>query len=197
MVASMPIEVVRVHVEGLESAQYHKADAAGRDGADMHALNVIGTLDAIGDVPTAFIVSRKSRTRRKRRNRSDSPHPRTRASRKQGADADDTGRLAAEGVTREGTAKQLGSASCPSIASSGRPRSPREPEVAAQLAIWGLSGCRAPDNPVPLDALAAPRLMFAGLRRRREAIRERETERDRLAEGWTPSRSPDEPQSSR
>ena len=40
-------------------------------------------------------------------------------------------------------------------------------------------------------------LMFAGLRRRREAIRERETERDRLAEGWTPSRSPDEPQSSR
>ena len=31
--------------------------------------------------------------------------------------------------------------------------------------------------------------MFAGLRRRREAIRERETERDRLAEGWTPSRS--------
>ena len=54
MVASMPIEVVRVHVEGLESAQHHKADAAGRDGAHMHALNVIGTLDAIGDVPTAL-----------------------------------------------------------------------------------------------------------------------------------------------
>ena len=54
MVASMPIEVVRVHVEGLEVAQHHKADVAGRGGADMHALNVIGTLDAIGDVPTAL-----------------------------------------------------------------------------------------------------------------------------------------------
>ena len=115
MVASMPIEVVRVHVEGLESAQHHKADAAGRDGADMHALNVIGTLDAIGDVPTALHRFPQVAHATEEAESVGFAHPRTRASRKQGADADDTGRLAAEGVTREGTAKQLGSASCPSI----------------------------------------------------------------------------------
>ena len=195
MVASMPIEVVRVHVEGLESAQHHKADAAGRDGADMHALNVIGTLDAIGDVPTALHRFPASRARD---GRGGIGRIRPILDREPRVSRALTPMTPAASPPKASPARgQPSSWGRRRIASSGRPRSPREPEVAAQLAIWGLSGCRAPDNPGPLDALAALELMFAGLRRRREAIRERETERDRLAEGWTPSRSPHEPQSSR
>src|ERR1700678_162223 len=51
---SMSIEVVQVHIEGLESAQHRETNPAGSDCADMHSLNIIRTLDAVRDVPTAL-----------------------------------------------------------------------------------------------------------------------------------------------
>jgi hypothetical protein len=47
------IGVVQLDVEGLEAAQHGKADAAGSDGSDLHALEVIRALDAVGNVPSA------------------------------------------------------------------------------------------------------------------------------------------------
>ena len=43
-----------MHIEGFQAPQHGKANAAGGDGADMHAFDVIGALDAIGDVPAAL-----------------------------------------------------------------------------------------------------------------------------------------------
>ena len=48
---AVPIGVVQLDVERLEPPQHGQADAAGRDGADVHAFDVVGALDAIGDVP--------------------------------------------------------------------------------------------------------------------------------------------------
>src|SRR5690606_26367309 len=42
-------------VERLEAAQYRGADPAGRDGADVHALQVVGARDRLGDVPAALV----------------------------------------------------------------------------------------------------------------------------------------------
>ena len=51
---AVSIVIVKMHVEGLESAQHRKADAAGRDRADMHALDVIGPFDTVSDIPAAL-----------------------------------------------------------------------------------------------------------------------------------------------
>ena len=50
----MLVVIVELDVERLQSAERGKADAAGSDGADIHAFEVVGALDAIGDVPAAF-----------------------------------------------------------------------------------------------------------------------------------------------
>ncbi len=47
------VVVMQLDVERLEPAQRREADAARRDGADIHAFEVVGALDAIGDVPAA------------------------------------------------------------------------------------------------------------------------------------------------
>jgi hypothetical protein len=51
---SMSIIIMRTHVEGLQSAEYGKAGAAGRNRADVHALDIVGLLDAVGDVSAGF-----------------------------------------------------------------------------------------------------------------------------------------------
>jgi hypothetical protein len=50
----MPIAIMKMHVERFQSAQYREADAASRDGPDMHALDIIGPRYAVGDVPAAL-----------------------------------------------------------------------------------------------------------------------------------------------
>ena len=45
---------VKMPVEGLEPAKHRKADAAGGDRADVHAFDLIGARDAVGDVPAAL-----------------------------------------------------------------------------------------------------------------------------------------------
>ena len=50
---AMLVVVVQLDVERLQAAQHGEADAAGGDRADVHAFEVIGALDAIGDVPAA------------------------------------------------------------------------------------------------------------------------------------------------
>jgi hypothetical protein len=45
---------VKMPVEGVEPAKQRKADAAGGDRADVHALDVTGARDALGDVPAAL-----------------------------------------------------------------------------------------------------------------------------------------------
>jgi hypothetical protein len=45
---------MKTHVEGLQSAEYGKAGAAGRNRADVHALDIVGLLDAVGDVSAGF-----------------------------------------------------------------------------------------------------------------------------------------------
>ena len=47
------VVVMQLDVERLQPAQRREADAAGGDGADIHAFEVVGALDAIGDVPAA------------------------------------------------------------------------------------------------------------------------------------------------
>ena len=39
---TMAVKIVQMHVEWLQAAQYGETDAAGRDGADMHAFDVVG-----------------------------------------------------------------------------------------------------------------------------------------------------------
>ena len=51
---AVAIRVVQMHVEWLQAAQHREADPAGGDRADVHALDVIGARDAIGDVPAAL-----------------------------------------------------------------------------------------------------------------------------------------------
>ena len=45
---------VKMPVEGLEPAKHRKADATCGHRADVHALDVIGARDAVGDVPAAL-----------------------------------------------------------------------------------------------------------------------------------------------
>ena len=51
LVEAVSIGVVQLHVEGLETAKDRKADATCRDRSYGHALDVIGALNAVGDVP--------------------------------------------------------------------------------------------------------------------------------------------------
>ena len=51
---AMPVHVMQFHVEGLQAPQHGKTNAARRDCADIHTFKVIGTLDAVRDVPPAF-----------------------------------------------------------------------------------------------------------------------------------------------
>ena len=48
------VGVMQMHVERLQPPQHRQADAPGGDGADVHALEIIGPLDAVGDVPAAL-----------------------------------------------------------------------------------------------------------------------------------------------
>ena len=48
------VGVVQVDVERLEAAEHAEADAAGAERADRHALQVVGALHAVGDVPAAL-----------------------------------------------------------------------------------------------------------------------------------------------
>ena len=50
---AVAVGVVQVHVERLQTAQHGGADAAGGDGADVHALEVVRARDEVGDVPAA------------------------------------------------------------------------------------------------------------------------------------------------
>src|ERR1039457_3957304 len=50
----MAIGVVQLDVKGLQAPQHGKPNPAGRDGADIHRLQIVGPLDAVRDVPTAF-----------------------------------------------------------------------------------------------------------------------------------------------
>ncbi len=54
VVEPVPIGVMQLDVEGLETPKHRRADAACRDGADVHALQVIGACDAIRNVPAAI-----------------------------------------------------------------------------------------------------------------------------------------------
>jgi hypothetical protein len=49
----MLVGVMELDVEGLQPLKHGKTDAAGADSADIHAFEVIGALDAVGDVPAA------------------------------------------------------------------------------------------------------------------------------------------------
>src|SRR5438105_5728789 len=51
---AMAVEIMEVHVERLEPAEYRAADPPRSDGPDVHFLDIIGTRDAIGDVPAAL-----------------------------------------------------------------------------------------------------------------------------------------------
>src|ERR1700736_5403920 len=46
----MSVVIMKMHVEGLQAAEHGEADTAGGDGADMHALDIIGPFDAVGDI---------------------------------------------------------------------------------------------------------------------------------------------------
>ena len=48
------VEIMEMHVERLQAAQHGAADPPGGDGADVHALDIVGARDAIGDVPAAL-----------------------------------------------------------------------------------------------------------------------------------------------
>ena len=49
----VPVRVVKFHVERFEPAQSSRANATRCHGADVHAFEVVGTFDAVGDVPAA------------------------------------------------------------------------------------------------------------------------------------------------
>ena len=51
---TVAVIIVQMHIEGFQAPQYGKPNAAGGDGADMHAFDVIGALHAIGDIPAAL-----------------------------------------------------------------------------------------------------------------------------------------------
>ena len=48
------VGIVELHVERFQPAQHGQTDAARGDGADGHAFDVVGPLDAVGDVPAAL-----------------------------------------------------------------------------------------------------------------------------------------------
>ncbi len=51
---AMPVQVVQLHPERLEQAQYTQADPAGGYRADIHAFQIVRAHHAIGDIPAAF-----------------------------------------------------------------------------------------------------------------------------------------------
>jgi len=50
----MAVGVVQLDVEGLQAPQYGLADPPRGDGADAHALEIVGPRYAIGDVPAVL-----------------------------------------------------------------------------------------------------------------------------------------------
>src|SRR5262249_15848826 len=50
----MPLRVVKSHVEGLETLQYGLADAPCCDDSDVHAFQVVSSLDTVGNVPATL-----------------------------------------------------------------------------------------------------------------------------------------------
>mmetsp|Transcript_41475 Transcript_41475/g.120094 ORF Transcript_41475/g.120094 Transcript_41475/m.120094 type:complete len:253 (-) Transcript_41475:17-775(-) len=44
---------MKMHIEGLQAPQHREADTAGGHRAHMHALDIVGTHDAVRDVPSA------------------------------------------------------------------------------------------------------------------------------------------------
>ena len=50
---AVALGIVELHVEGLEPPERRESDAPGPNRADVHAFEVIGARDAIGDVPAA------------------------------------------------------------------------------------------------------------------------------------------------
>jgi hypothetical protein len=55
---------VKMHAERLEPAKHRKADAAGGHRAGVHALDVIGARDVLGDVPATLDYPQLPRCRR-------------------------------------------------------------------------------------------------------------------------------------
>ncbi len=51
---AVAVEVVQLHVEGLEQPQHAQPDAARGHRAHLHALEVVGARHAVGDVPAAL-----------------------------------------------------------------------------------------------------------------------------------------------
>src|SRR6185437_5322441 len=49
---SVLVRVAEIPVEGAEASEDGQAYPAGGDGPDRHPLEVVGALDAVGDVPT-------------------------------------------------------------------------------------------------------------------------------------------------
>ena len=51
---TMPIGIVEMHVERLQSAKHGKANPPGCDRTHMHSLDVVRAGHAVGDIPTAL-----------------------------------------------------------------------------------------------------------------------------------------------
>ncbi len=51
---AVAVEIVQLDIERLHQAQNAQTDAAGGDGTDIHALDIVGARHAIGDVPAAL-----------------------------------------------------------------------------------------------------------------------------------------------
>src|SRR5215510_1282759 len=51
----MALEIVQLHFEGLEPPQNRKPNSTSSNCPDMHALQIVGALDTVSDVPTAFL----------------------------------------------------------------------------------------------------------------------------------------------
>ena len=47
----MAVGVMQFHVEGLEAAQHCGAYAPGGDRSDYHSFHIVGSGNAVGDVP--------------------------------------------------------------------------------------------------------------------------------------------------
>eukprot|EP00050_Salpingoeca_kvevrii_P005681 m.285082 g.285082 ORF g.285082 m.285082 type:complete len:437 (+) comp11291_c0_seq1:127-1437(+) len=51
---AVAVGVVKLDIKGVEAAQDRKANATGSNSANVHTLDIIGALDAVGDVPAAL-----------------------------------------------------------------------------------------------------------------------------------------------
>src|SRR6266404_5691133 len=50
----MAVEIMQVHVERLQTAQYRKPDSTRCHRADVHSFNIVGPHRAVCDVPAAL-----------------------------------------------------------------------------------------------------------------------------------------------